>query len=200
MHYLTATETAELNQGIRTFNHLIGLLHDPLYGRFTAEEQDLIAALESVKSAVEESRRMLGLQKYQGMAFDVIRAVKADMTSFLLNGNDERHKMYMSKRNMPMYILVVEPTIDALSSYTHEEVLNVAPNLVDEVIQLVCSSTDYGDMDDAKVAQQLVRDLIAEQEAAAKVIRDAKRRPRKRKQDSLLDLFQLTETESDDFE
>lgn len=194
MSYLTTNYTeaqcAEIHNGVRTFIRMIGLFADPLHGRFIAEEQDLIAALDSVRDSFEMSRRMLGKRKYQGVDFNVTQQVLQDMSSYLLTGRDESELAYWRKRNLPMFHLVIEPTVRLLEGLSHMEALVVAPELIEDVIKMVHDCTDYGDYDDAVVAQHQVRQLISQKEAEKKAIRDAARKPRRQSQrDALIALL-----------
>lgn len=187
MSYLTTEETKQIQYGISAFTRMIGLFADPIRGPYIAEEQDLIAALESVKDATELSRRMLGKQKYQGIEFNVTAAILQDMRSFLMSGADEDESIALRRRNRPMYYLVIEPVVNVLAKYPHEEVLDLAGFIVDEVIDMSRQCMDYVPHAEALLAQEEVRKYVTARESEHRLAIEAKkRRPRKSAKSALI--------------
>lgn len=197
--FLTANfsdaEIDPIKEGIRKFIRLIGLFAHPLQGKWIAEEQDLIAALETVKSAFAMSHRMLGKRKYQGLDFDAPNEVKKDMQVYLLTGITEATDATMRKTNQPMYYLVIEPVVDLFYKVgDHAKMLEVCDELVDEVIELVKACKDYGDEFDAAIVQEQVRAMHRAREEVRKEAA-AKKKPRKSKRDLLIELLAGAETD-----
>lgn len=187
MSYLTTEETKQIQYGISAFTRMIGLFADPIRGPYIAEEQDLIAALESVKDATELSRRMLGKQKYQGIEFNVTAAILQDMRSFLMSGADENESIALRRRNRPMYYLVIEPVVNVLAKYPHEEVLDLVGFIVDEVIDMSRQCMDYVPHAEALLAQEEVRKYVTARESEHRLAIEAKkRRPRKSAKSALI--------------
>lgn len=188
--YFSDDEIANIQRGVDTFNKMISLLSDPLHGRFIAEEQDLVAALESIRSAYASTERMLGTQKYQGVPYNAGEQVMKDMTSFLLTGRTESEDAYMRKRNLPMFVLVIEPTLNMMSQFNHEDALERVDVVIDELIELVNNSLTYGTLEDAIAARADVQQLISARELQKKMIRDAKHKPKKKTmKDHLIELL-----------
>lgn len=185
-HYFATEDIASIQRGVNTFNHMVGLLSDPLHGRFIAEEQDLVAALNSVRDAYKASERMLGKQKYQGVPFNAAEQVMKDMTSYLLTGRQESEDAYFRKRNLPMFVLVIEPTLALMKKFNHEEALDKIDEVIDELIDLVNESVSYTMFDGGHQARVEVQALIAARELQKKLARESKVRPKKK---SLKDLF-----------
>lgn len=199
--HFTDSEIAVLQDGIRKFIRLIGLYVDPLQGKWVAEEQDAYAALESVCFSMKQSERMLGKRKYQGLDFDHINECKKDLMVYLLTGNTEATDAGEKKRNLPLYHLIIEPTIQAMSKYTHTEAIELCTEVTAEVAAIIKACDAYGTFEDALIAQAQVKTMIRVREDA-RLEALAKRRPKKNKQAMLLEMFAgvLEEREEEEVE
>lgn len=185
----TPEQLGPVRLGIRTFIRLIGMFADPIQGKWIAEEQDLIAALQSIKTAFNDTTRMIGKRKYQGREFDPINEVKKDLMVYLLTGLSETEDAGQRRRFKPMYYLVVEPTIDLFAIYSdHQTMLQHIDCVIDDMIALVQTSVEYGTYDDALIAQEQVRVIIHQREAIRKE-QAAKRKPRKSKKELLMEIL-----------
>lgn len=199
--HFTDSEIAVLKDGIRKFIRLIGLYVDPLQGKWVAEEQDAVAGLESVCFSMKQSVRMLGKRKYQGLDFDHVNECKKDLMVYLLTGNTEATDAGEKKRNLPLYHLIIEPTIQAMSKYTHQESIDYVDELTAEVAVMIRECNAYGTFEDALIAQAQIKTMIREREDA-RLEAIAKRRPKKNKRAMLLEMFAgvLEERESEEVE
>lgn len=187
MSYFTTEETVQIQRGVSLFFRMIGLFAHPKQGPYIAEEQDLLAALDSAKYAAELTRRMIGKQKYQGVDFNPAASIMQDMMSFLMFGATEDESVALRRRNRPMYYLVIEPVVQVLAKYPHEEILDLAEPIIDEVIEMVRACVDYGDEADALRAQAEVRALVNERETQRREALDAKKKkPRRTARSALI--------------
>ena len=119
------------------------------------------------------------------------------MRVYLLTGRTEATDATERKRNQPMYYLVIEPVIDMLAHYEHVDMIDIAPDLIDEVISLVRECTDYGNEDDARIALEQLRVQLNIREVERKEAA-AKRKPRKNKHEALLAALGLTDDGDDE--
>lgn len=193
MSYLTAEETKQIQTGISLFTRMIGLEADPVQGEFVAVEQDLLYALEHVRRSASDTRRMLGRRLFQGIDFDAPEAIRRDLKMYLLEGDDAREQAMLRKRNQPMYTLVIEPTVSVLAKYPHEEILDLADPVIDEVIGMVVECEDYGSLEDAKDAVAEYRRMVSERNAARELLKKKPRRAR----DSVAELFEDLDLSTD---
>lgn len=172
---MTEAEAVQLEHGVNLFVRMIGLDQQRL--STTADEQDLIASLQSIKDSAELSRRMLGKQKYQGVNFQPCRAIKDDMETYLLNGETPQDTMTLRRRNLAMFTLVVEPTIGVLSKYSHDEVLSNTDSVIQQITQMVYNCSAGSTYEDGIAARDEYRAMVAERTR----IRDAAKRPKKKR-------------------
>ncbi len=195
MTFLTTTFTEDqlqpVRSGIRTFIRLQGLIHDPnplVWGKWLADEDDLKMELQSVVEAFKKTQSMVGKRKYQNVDFDAPKEVSKDLMLFMTMSHDGTESATLRKRNLPMYHLVVEPVIQLFYQFSHQEMIDNAQAVIDGVIELIDTSTDYGSYDDALVAQAQVAAMIREREEARKAAAEAKRK--KRRRDPLLEMLE----------
>lgn len=176
--------------GIRKYIRLMGLIYDPnplIWNKWFVDENDLHSSLRSVASAMKNTKPMIGQRKYQGIDYDAPREVTKLMHAFLLSGRTDGETSTLRKQHLPMLYLVLEPTIQLFYKFDHPTMINVADELIDDVVALLYSSTDYGTYDDALVAQSQVQAMIRAHESA-KIAANAKRTKRPRR-DPLMSLL-----------
>lgn len=184
----SSAQLEPIKVGIQKFITLIQLFSDPLYGQWIGEEQDLIAALESVSEAFASTHRMVGKQKYQGLNFDAPGEVKKDMQVFLLTGLTAETDATERRRNAPMYYLVIEPTINLFYTFDHAKMIEVAQRVTSGVIEMVRDCTNYSHRTAALATQREVQLMIRARNEMRKSA-SAKRKPRKSKAEVLLEMF-----------
>lgn len=192
----TPEQLNTITVGIRKFIRLQGLIHDPdprVWGEWLADEGDLYAALNSIRLAFKATEPMLGKRKYQGVDFDAPGSVKSDMITFLTCGEDGNKSSSLSRRNLPMYYLILDPVIELFAAFDHPTILEIVDQVIDEIVMMVESCDEYGTYDDALVAQHQVRELIRAKEAARRAALDLKPR-RKPRRDPLIDMIVNDET------
>ena len=184
----TSDQLNEIDTGIRKFINMIQLLSDPLYGQWIGEEQDLIAALDSVNEAFMATSRMVGKRKYQGLEFDAPGEVKKDMQVFLLTGLTQATDATECRRNTYMYYLVIEPTINLFYAFDHPAMVEHVRQVTYGVIEMVKECTEYSTRATALNTQQEVQAMIRTRNEQRKAV-SAKRKPRKTKADILMEIF-----------
>lgn len=153
-----------VTDGIRKFIRALG--RDDLQAfqlRQQADEHDLIDALSSVKSFYSSYLTMHEVHDSKvkdGAMSRVLEDTLKDMEEYLLKGTDERQNTIKWARNASMYVLVVEPTIQMLApltAYTSSQACAIVDSVIDEVV-----NTDaHGDHDDALVAREQIRHILA---------------------------------------
>lgn len=188
--HFTDAQLAPVLSGIRTFIRLQGLIYDenPLvWSKWLADESDLKLELRSVADAMRKTQSMVGKRKYQNVDFDAPKEVAKDLMVFLTFSHDGSESATLRKRNLPMFHLVIEPVINLFYQFDHQSMIDHADELVDAVIELIDTSTDYGSYDDALVAQAQVATMVREREDARKAAAEAKRK--KRRRDPLLEML-----------
>jgi hypothetical protein len=189
-HFIPA-ELAQLKEGIRRYIRLMGLIYDPnplVWNKWFTDEGDVKAALRSVADAMKGTEPMIGKRKYQGVDYNAPREVNKLLTTYLTSGKDSSESALLKKRNLPMFLLVIEPTIALFYKFDHPTMIANADAVVEDVCNLVDQCTDYGTYDDALVAQHQVYALIHEREAERKAIAAAKSR-RKKSRDPVAELM-----------
>lgn len=185
-------ELATVREGVRKFIRLTGLIHDPselVWMKWFTDEGDAKAALESVATAMKATHTMVGKRKYQGQDFDAVREVTKDLNVFLTLGMDDSESALLRKRNLPLLLLVVEPTIQLFKKFSHTEMIELADEITQGVASLIDTSDAYGTYDDALVAQHQVKAIIHAREEARKAEAAAKRGKRRGRRDPLLELL-----------
>lgn len=178
--YITDAELIQITGGMRTFIRLTGMIHDEFQHRWFADEADAKSSILAIARTFKASERMLGKQKYQGQPFDAARQVREDMAASMLGGADESIMVANRKRYSPLYYLIVEPIINALSKYDHKTILEIVEDICHGFVAVMENTTCYGNYDDALIAQAQVRRVIADREEAIKVLK-ASRKRKKRK-------------------
>jgi len=185
-------ELNTIREGVRRFIRLTGLIHDPselVWQKWFTDEGDAKAALESVSTAMKATYTMVGARKYQGQDFDAVREVTKDLNVFLTLGKDDSESALLRKRYLPLLLLVIEPTIQLFSKFTHTEMITLADEITQGVAELIDNTDAYGTYDDALVTQHQVKMLVNAREEARKAEVAAKRSKRKGHRDPLLELL-----------
>jgi hypothetical protein len=204
---MTQTNTSILTNGIRKFIRSLGLTNLQTYQlRQLSDEHDLVNALESIKyfynsyvllhEAHNPNTRGDPMSK-------VMEDTQKDMEEYLLRGTDERESMLKWMRNGAIYVLVVEPTLMLLAAVARDDTPQ-AITIVDEVINIVNTSIDYGDHDDAVVAREQIRHMLAKYRELHPSVAKAKQpgKPRKKRgrqeysdpNDDPIERFNLSDT------
>jgi hypothetical protein len=187
----TEQQLTPVLEGIRKFIRLQGLIHDPnplVWGKWLADESDLKAALRSVADAFKQTEPMIGKRKYVGVDYDAPKSVKRDLMNFLTTTDDGKVSATAQKRNLPMYLLVIEPAIDLFYAFDHRGMVDNADNVIDQLCEYVDETTSYGTYDDALVAQHQVREMMRIRDEARK--EEAQRKSKRRKsRDPMAELF-----------
>lgn len=143
------------SDGLRKFIRSLGLNMQSYQLRQVSDESDLIDALNSVKYFFHSSISLHG-----SLTAAAIDDIRKDTEEYLLKGTTEQESTLKWFRNAAMYVLVVEPTITILCELT-SDTLNQADNVIDTVINMVKTADVYGDHDDAIVAREQIRHIIA---------------------------------------
>lgn len=177
----TEQQLAPVFDGIHKFIRLQGLIYDPnplVWNKWLADESDLKSALRSVADAFKGTEPMIGKRKYVGIDYDAPKSVKRDLMNFLTTTDDGNPSATMQKRNLPMYLLVVESVINLFYTFDHRGMIDNADRVICEVCKHVDETTSYGTYDDALVAQHQVREMMRACEEARKeeLARKSKRR------------------------
>ena len=153
-----------LPDGIRKFIRSLGIENLQTFQlRQLSDETDLINALESIKYFYNSYVLLHEVHnpKTEGdPMYKVIEDTQKDMEEYLLKGINERENMLKWFRNGAMYVLVVEPTIALLSTLSKDDT-HRANDVIDVVINMVVTSDDYSDHDDAVVAREQIRHILA---------------------------------------
>lgn len=178
--YFSDQELLPIKQGIRTFIRLTGLISDDFQYRWFADEADAVSFVKSIGTAFHLTERMLSKSKYQGQPFDAVRQVREDLAGSMLTGHTESMTVANRKRYSPLYYLVIEPAITAFLKFDHTTILAIVDDAVEGIAELVNQCDDYGDFDDALVAQHQTRQLIHTREEAAKAVKATRKRGRKK--------------------
>ena len=161
---MTQRSFATVTNGIRKFIRSLGLENMQSYQlRQASDEHDLVNALESIKYFYNSYVLMHKVHnpKTKGNPMSkVMEDTQKDMEEYLLRGTDERESMLKWMRNGAIYVLVVEPTIALLATLPKEDTSR-ADAVVDEVINMVNTSSAHSDHDDAVVAKEQIRHILA---------------------------------------
>lgn len=179
-----------VHEGIRKFIRLQGLIYDPtpqVWDNWLADEGDLKAALRSVADAFKATEPMVGKRKYVGIDYQAPKSVKTDLYSFLTT-DSVGPSITLQKRNMPMYLLVVEPVIDLFAKLSHRQMIDSADAIIDDVCALIDNSTAYGTYDDGLVARHQVSEMMRIRREKRKEELASKSRRRKAR-DPMAELF-----------
>lgn len=155
--------------GMRVFTRLFGLETDPLHAKYAATEFDAYQALDSVTMLVQETKRFVGKQKHVGKPFDLVDDVKQDMAEILLVDDDQVKQAVKRKRYLPLYHLVVSPTVDLLQHMDHQTAITNVEAIVDFVKEHAFIDENYGTYEDGVIAQAQVRNIIREREERSKI-------------------------------
>lgn len=196
-------QLTSVRTGIQQFTRLTGLIHDQsilVWNKWFTDESDLKLALNSVRDAIKASVTMVGKRKYQGIDYNVVSEVKKSLWTFLTSGADAGETALLKKRNLPMFYLVIEPTIDLFAVFDHEEAILFADEVIDGIRNMVDTDAVYGSYEDALRVQLEVRTLMAAREEAKKAANASKRRKRKPQRDPLLAMLAAIAPETDDEE
>lgn len=199
--HFTTEELTALNEGIRRYIRLMGLIYDPsplVWNKWFTDESDAKAALRSIADAMKGTEPMIGTRKYQGVDYDAPREVYKLMMTYLTLGLNEGETALLKKRNLPMIVLIVEPTIALFNKFDHATMIAHADALVEDVCTLIDQCTDYGTYDDALVAQHQVYTILNAREAERKAIAEAKNRRRRKARDPVAELMATLGLDLDD--
>jgi hypothetical protein len=183
---MTQRSFATVTDGIRKFIRALGLENMQSYQlRQVSDEHDLVSALESIKYFYNSYVLMHKVHspKTKGNPLSkVMEDTQKDMEEYLLRGTDERESMLKWMKNGAIYVLVVEPTIALLATLPKEDTSH-ADAVVDEVINMVNTSTAHGDHDDAVVAKEQIRHMLAKYRELHPSVAKAKQpiKPRKKR-------------------
>lgn len=181
-----ATSTSNLPNGIRTFIRSLGLENLQAFQlRQQSDEPDLINALESIKYFYNSYVTLHEVHNPTTKGDPLSRVIEdtqKDMEEFMLKGTDERESMLKWSRNGGMYVLVIEPTIALLSTLTKSDT-HRANGIIQEVITAVSTSDAYSDHDDAVVAREQIRHILAKYREHHPTVAQSKQpaKPRKRR-------------------
>lgn len=178
--YYTEAELMQIASGMRTFIRLTGMIHDEFQHRWFADEADGKSAILAIARGFKNTERMLGKMKYQGQLFDAVRQVREDLEVSMLGGVDEPTMVANRKRYSPLYYLIVEPIVNGLSKFDHQNILDNIDNICAGFVAILENTTCYGTYDDALIAQAQTRNLIAAREEAAKLIKASRKRKKKK--------------------
>jgi hypothetical protein len=179
--YFTEAELQPIEQGIRTFIRLMGLIADETQYKWFADEHDAVSALKSIVERFQLTERVIGKPKYQGhAAFDPTRQVRDDIEGSLLTGHTDMITFASRKRNSPLFYLIIEPVIQLFAKFDHASILHIVKDCIDEIIEMFNGCDAYGTYDDALVAQFQTRAIIHEREEATKLIKTGRRKNRKK--------------------
>lgn len=180
-------ERFPVEDGIRKFIRLLSLPVEDWQLRFVADESDLKLSLDSIKRSFEDTRSMLGLKKYQGIAYDAPEQVKRWQETYLFSGRDDQEVARNATTYTTMYYLVMEPIIDLFRKFSHEQCLEYAPMIIDHLIEMVDTTDAYGTADDAIVAREQIRSIVRQREEARKVEVSLRKKNSRKKRDTLLE-------------
>lgn len=162
------TDLSHIQPGINTMMQLIGLMFDPVHEQFILDEQDIVLATSSIKQAFGLSKRMVGKQQHINVEFNYINYIKRDMLSFLTAGADDEQSRVLRKQNLPLYYMVIEPTIDVMSQWSHVEALANVNTVVDQVVEMIKQTTNaYGTHEQGLQARQRIQQIIVNRNAIA---------------------------------
>lgn len=109
--------------------------------------EDIVKELEFLSELVCDSEKFYGVPfRSKQKEFDVVQDVKAFLEEFYFG---ERTRGTHSFRPRAMYRLILEPLLDELSQLTHDQVLDYASNVIEQlkeraVLYRMCNTMDYG--------------------------------------------------------
>jgi hypothetical protein len=174
----TPEDMSDVTSGIRKFIRVLGLELESYQLKRIADESDLISALDLIPTHMQDSASLIGRETYKGAPYVFTDEVKKDMEEYLLTGKEPKNTAVLRHRNLNMYHLVVEPTIELLGKLDHQQAIIQSRAIVDGVIDMVRNSEDYGDATDALIAKEQISVMI---KARTEAIKLTKTRVTKRK-------------------
>jgi hypothetical protein len=174
----TPEDMSNVTSGIRKFIRVLGLELESYQLKRIADEFDLISALDLIPTHMQDSASLLGRETYKGVPYVFTDEVKKDMEEYLLTGKEPKDTAVLRHRNLTMYHLVVEPTIELLGQLDHQQAIDQSRAVVNGIIDMVRNSEDYGDATDALIAKEQITVMIKARTEARKA---AKARTTKRK-------------------
>lgn len=177
------TSNTIVADGIRKFIRLQALPM-PLDSqiKWSADPSDLIAALHTTKQCFADTHRMVDGQMYQNTPYVHTEDVKCAIEELLLVGEDDHESALLRRKNLSMYHLVIEPFVDMFATVDHATALPQVDALIDSVIHIITTTTEYGHVDDAIVAQHQVRAMVRERADRRAAQKTARKRNTKRKE------------------
>lgn len=194
---LTTVKLDELNAGLRVYTRLFGLETDQTQAKYAASENDVILALESVKQLMRETERFIGKSKHVGKTFDFVEDVKLDMTELLLLGETQVQTAVKRKRNLPMYHLIINPTVELFRQFDHTTAVQNVDVIIDYIIETAFEEDNYGVYEDGLIAQAQVRQIVRDREEQSKVDCAArKKQSRKNAKQLEIDVVESLTTEA----
>jgi hypothetical protein len=174
----TPEDMSDVTSGIRKFIRVLGLELEAYQLKRIADEFDLISALDLIPTHIQDSASLIGRETYKGVPYIFTDEVKKDMEEYLLTGKEPKDTAVLRHRNLTMYHLVVEPTIELIGKLDHQQAIDQSRDVVNGIIDMVRNSEDYGDATDALIAKEQIAVMIKARTEARKA---AKARTTKRK-------------------
>ena len=142
----TLSEMSPITDGIRTFIRSLGVEMTPKQLEQCASEQDLLEALSSIKMFFRSSSSL--------------SEVQLDLEECLIRGMTPQEGALMRRRNLGMYLLVVEPLLKLFASYGYKELQANVDQIIDDVTFHIANFNDYGDTTDSLVATAQIKTML----------------------------------------
>lgn len=160
------------SDGLRKFIRSLGLNMQSYQLRQMSDEADLVDALESIKYYFHSYVSLHGALTPAAMD-----NVRKDMEEYMLKGANKQEDTLKWSRNAGMYVLVIDPTLTLLNELTITTA-HLADDVVNKVITMVKEADMYGEHDDAVVAREQIRHIIAKYRETTPTVAQSKK-PRK---------------------
>ncbi len=137
--------------------------------------------LDYLNDCIMDSERFYGVpfRRYSGKGeenqrprdqFDVVTDTKGHLEEFYFGGNQE---LEFGFRPRAYYRLIVEPLLDSMSSLSHDEILDSATNVIDQIKEQVLIASVVGPLDPA-TAYKSYKKAVSDRQNAMKIKEIAK--------------------------
>lgn len=163
------TPSTTAYQGVISFIKMTPLREQPNQEKWIRDEFDLIEALEITRDALKDTHRMIDKPMYAGEStFDFAEDVRRAVEEVYLSSREQKDVLLQRKRHLVMYHLVINPMIDDLNRYCHQDAVNAADDYFGELINFVLTNDIEVQLDDALVTQHICRAKIRDRDVARK--------------------------------
>ena len=150
------TISAQIHSGISIFTTMIPLLSDPKFESSVAEEQDLKLELNTLKSE---------LTAYDSNTTTLTAFIEGVKTRILKGTTREEVNRLLTFYG-PMFYLIILPLLNMLKDCNEEDISSTGTALIDETLQALASSTNYGTVEEARKTRSAVMQTIRQRDKA----------------------------------